>query len=140
MIEIAEARDRAPSPYSQDTGYPPVFYNMVNPRSVSWGEVLRELKAAGMEFTKVPFDEWLRQLRKSAIRGEEKQNPAVKLIEYFEEHHASSLTARNGINGHGISFETRAAERDSAMMRSLPSPIENKAIQKFVSRWLRRWT
>lgn len=117
-----------------------MFYNIVNPRGVPWEDVLKELKAAGLNFNTVSFEEWLRELRKSAARGQEKINPAVKLIEYFEEHYASSLTSQNGYEGHGVSFETRAAERDSAMMRSLPTPIEGNAIQKYVARWLPRWS
>ncbi|KAI1097408.1 acetyl-CoA synthetase-like protein [Jackrogersella minutella] len=140
ILEIAAARDRAPSPVIQDSNYPPVFYNIVNPRSVSWDELLEELKAAGLEFTKVSFEEWLRRLRKSALLGDEKLNPAVKLIDYFEQHHASSLDVNNRPEVYGVYFETKAAENDSAMMRSLPSPIENKAIGKFLSRWLQRWT
>ncbi|KAI2635716.1 acetyl-CoA synthetase-like protein [Hypomontagnella submonticulosa] len=140
ILELAETREQSPLPVAQDSNNPPVFYNIVNPRGVPWDDVLRELKVAGLNFNTVPFEEWLRELRKSAARGQEKINPAVKLIEYFEEHYASNLSSQNGYEGSGVTFVTQAAERDSAMMRSLPTPVEGNAIQKYVARWLPRWS
>ncbi|OTB03018.1 hypothetical protein M426DRAFT_264025 [Hypoxylon sp. CI-4A] len=139
MLQLAETRDKAPAPKPQGDGNPAIFYNLVNPNGASWDEVLEELQDAGLEFTKVPFEEWIMMLRKSAARGEEEQNPAVKLIEYYEDEYAPSSSLKSEAGGYGLSFETKAAERDSEVMRSLPSAIDDDAIQKYVSQWLRRW-
>ena len=75
-------------------------------------------------------------LRKSAAQGDEMSNPAVKLIEYFEK----SYGVREGFEGKDITFETTAAQRDSAALRSAPKMIDAGYVRMFLDTWLQQWS
>lgn len=140
MLELSAALEHAPSPGAMDNTNPPIFYNMVNPHVFQWDELLEELRRAGLKFEAVRFGGWLRELQESATRGEEQQNPAVKLIDYYKQHYAGELAEVNGFKDHTLRFETKAIERDTAVLRSPPALIEGGHIQKFVAKWMQRWT
>ena len=74
-------------------------------------------------------------LRKSAAQGDEIRNPAVKLIEYFEKNYGGDENTRR----EGLTFETTAAQRVSAALRSAPKVVENGSVRKFLIVWLQRW-
>ncbi len=98
----------------------------------SWAELLAELHAAGLDFHTIPVADWLRRLEQSAARGDEVRNPAVKLLEFFDEN-------LGGSEDKGIAFETTAARRDSAALRSPPRIIEDGYVRMFLKAWLLRW-
>ncbi|KAL8904938.1 MAG: hypothetical protein Q9207_002932, partial [Kuettlingeria erythrocarpa] len=93
------------------------LYNVLNPRTFSWAEILDELRASGLHFAAQPFAEWLALLKASASKGEEEDNPAIKLLEYFETGHGAG---EGSVGGGGIRFDTSAAERDSRALREAP--------------------
>lgn len=74
-------------------------------------------------------------LQKSAAQGEEIHNPAVKLIEYFEK----SYGVVEGFERKDITFETTAAQRDSAALRSAPKMIDPGHVRMVLASWLQRW-
>ncbi|KAF4627915.1 hypothetical protein G7Y89_g10239 [Cudoniella acicularis] len=118
-----------------------IFYNIVNPETFTWASLLSELHSAGLEFETIPFNEWLQKLRKSAADQDgEKQNPAVKLIEFFENSYGKGGEARvgQGYNG-GITFETEAVRRDSITLRNPLRIIEDGYVKEFLKRWLEIW-
>jgi hypothetical protein len=136
MVELTVTLEKAPSPVSLDSINPPIFYNMVNPALFSWQDVLAELKKTSLDFEVVTFGEWLQKLQKSAARGDEMRNPAVKLVDYYKHHYQSE--GNDAKEGVGI-FQTRAAVRDTRVMQSPPDLIVGGHIRKFVARWMQRW-
>ncbi|KAI1425249.1 acetyl-CoA synthetase-like protein [Xylaria sp. FL1777] len=147
FLEIDDTLRSSPRPHVIDRVNPPVFYNMVNPDTFSWDRLLQALKEAGLDFEAVSFADWLQLLRDDAARGNEKYNPAVKLLGYFEDRYKSNLgdepNGTNGTNGSesgGISWDTRILQRDSGTMRTPPKIIEDGYVKKFISKWLPVWT
>ena len=74
-------------------------------------------------------------LQKSAAQGKEIHNPAVKLIEYLKK----SYGVIGGFEGKDITFETTAAQRDSAALRSAPKMIDAGHVRMILASWLQRW-
>jgi hypothetical protein len=136
MVELTVTLEQAPSPVSLDSINPPIFYNMVNPAVFSWQDVLAELKKTSLDFEVVTFGEWLQKLQKSAARGDEMRNPAVKLVDYYKHHYQSK--GNDAKEGVGM-FQTRAVVRDTRVMQSPPDLIMGGHIRKFVARWMQRW-
>ncbi|PYH40351.1 putative NRPS-like enzyme [Aspergillus saccharolyticus JOP 1030-1] len=108
-------------------------YNLTNPYPFAWGELLRSLGALGMEFQVVGFAEWLDRLRESEARGEERVNPAVKLVGHYE-------AMYSGEGRKEPSFCTERAERDSVTLRNGRLRIvEDGILGRYVRDWLERW-
>ena len=110
ILEVDRTVQSAPKPCAMDGTNPPVIYNMCNPHSFSWDQLLKELRTAGLEFKAVSYGDWLQCLRDSALTGNVEQNPAVKLLDHFELRYNLSLgtsvddTGSSGIkvNGAGL--------------------------------------
>lgn len=98
--------------------------------------MLKELRSFGLDFETVPFSAWLQQMKASAANGDEVQNPAIKLIEYFE----TSYGGLGGTAEEDVEFKTTAAERDSAALRCAPRMIEDGYVKKFLRTWMGRWS
>lgn len=80
----------------------------------------------------MPRSDWLEKLRiSSAQETEVDRNPAVKLIEYFE--------SPEGLENGEIIFDTTAAQRDSAALRSAPDIIKEGYLRSFWSLWMLKW-
>lgn len=95
-----------------------------------------ELRGVGLDFATIPFADWVKKLRESAARVDEAHNPAVKLVEFFE----NSYEAGNGLEDNNITFETKAGQRDSAALKSAPDIIHDGYIKKYWVKWLPQWT
>ncbi|KAL8722185.1 MAG: hypothetical protein Q9225_001281 [Loekoesia sp. 1 TL-2023] len=123
----------SPSNHSNEAS---VLYNIVNPYTFSWEDLLKELHASGLEFTTVTFPEWLQMLRDSAAKGDdESRNPAVKLVDYFGKTYRGEESSPGG----DVTFDTVRAQRDSAALMSAPRLFEEGHVRKFLGQWLRRW-
>ncbi|KAI1773294.1 acetyl-CoA synthetase-like protein [Hypoxylon cercidicola] len=133
LLELDQTLRAAPRPCAIDPITPPVFYNMVNPALFRWEDLLVSLKEAGLDFEAVPFEQWLQMLRDDDARGNEKQNPAVKLVGYFEQRYG-------GGSAGSIVFDTKVIQRDSAVMRKPPQILKDGYVKKFLDRWQRRWS
>ncbi|PLB54581.1 acetyl-CoA synthetase-like protein [Aspergillus steynii IBT 23096] len=131
ILEIATTCGRGPPPRKTNAAHPAVFYNLVNPSEFEWLDVLSQLRRAGLEFGIVPFSQWLDALRDSAARGEEEQNPAIKLVEYYEETYAA------GRRGKQARFEVDYARRDSEVMRGACDVLGMGLVEKFWEVWRR---
>lgn len=129
-----------------------IFYNLVNPHVFSWDDLLAELHTSGLEFTPVPFHDWLQMLQKSAERGDELRNPVVKLIDYIEQTYGDSdgnetttITTnlkkrrRKGKGSGSLTFDSGPAQRDSVAIRSAPDVAKSGLVRKFLVVWLQRW-
>lgn len=133
-MEISSSLEQAPRPKALDDMNPPIFYNLVNPDLFPWDMLLEELKKTGLQFQTVPFQDWLCDIQKSAEKGDERHNSAIKLIDYYKMHYGSDVS-----EDETIVFETKPTTRDAAVLRSPPNLVEERLIQKFVERWLQRW-
>ena len=120
-----------PSSSSSSPSPPQLVYNLLNPHTFTWSSLLHTLRDH-LHFQIVPFAHWLALLKESATKGEEEDNPAVKLLEYFE------MNYREGIGGGGCVFETDNAERDSRL-GDAPRVLEEGLVGKFVGRWMESW-
>ncbi|KAH8428587.1 uncharacterized protein LDX57_006283 [Aspergillus melleus] len=132
ILEIAHTCAQGPVPAGLDKVDPPIFYNLVNPHEFAWLDLLSRLRTAGLEFTTVPFAQWLDGLRDSSARGEEEQNPAVKLVEYYEQ------TYTQGGKSRGAKFEVDVARRDSEKMRKTIDVVGMGLVEKFLGVWERQ--
>ncbi|KAF2836216.1 acetyl-CoA synthetase-like protein [Patellaria atrata CBS 101060] len=135
ILELSQSLTKSSTLNGVDPRRSDIFYNLVNPKEFSWDDLLEELRAAGLQFETIPFTEWLQKLQKSATLGQENRNPAVKLIEYFK----TSYGFDHGVGDKRVRFETKAAERDSATMRSPPDIVKDGYVRKFLRSWMRRW-
>lgn len=127
-------KSRHPLGYEPDVN-PEIFYNLLNPRPFQWSSLLTELSEAGLKFDTVPFMDWMEKLQESAAHGDELKNPAVKLIEFFEEEFGAQDSFEKGC----LMFETSAAQRDAQILRDPPRIVEDGYIRKFLGAWLEKW-
>ena len=135
ILELPGTPTTSSTPLGSGIRDPSIFYNLVNPHVFSWEDFLSELHAGGLELSPVSFNNWRQMLQKSAAQGEEIHNPAVKLIEYFEK----SYGVVEGFERKDITFETTAAQRDSAVLRSAPKMIDAGHVRMVLASWLQRW-
>jgi thioester reductase-like protein len=113
------------------------IYNLCNSRSFPWSCLLDTLEHDGFEFDTLPFEEWLHRLRESEARGEERANPAVKLIHYYEQMHG--VQSSFGASKSKI-FITERAERDSVTLRNGRLRIvDDRILSCYARDWLTRW-
>ncbi|KAI5308896.1 hypothetical protein KEM55_004598 [Ascosphaera atra] len=113
---------------------PPRMFNLVNPIRCHWDDILKELAKSGLEFQVVPFQNWLEMLRESSAKSEVAINPAIKLIDYFED-----LYGDGSVGVGGVQFEVKTAKQFSSAMKSPPDIIEQGLVGKFLSNWLPKW-
>lgn len=136
ILELSDALAGLSRAHSDNSTDDSGVYNLVNPHIFSWEDLLSELHACGLEFTSKPFRDWLQLLRKSAAQEDEMRNPAIKLLEYFENNHK----AEESLAGEGVTFVTTAAQRYSSALKSAPKVVETGPVRKFLTRWLYRWS
>jgi hypothetical protein len=153
ILQLADKLDSAPRPYHLDASNPPIFYNLVNPASFAWSDLLRALRSVpGIPpFAEVSPALWLAKLRASAALGQEERNPAVKLLDYYEQQYGGGETAdeekANGVNRaraatgrrSAVVFDTTAAQRECPVLRNPPRILEDGYVEKFLKRWLMSW-
>lgn len=106
------------------------FHNIVNPKYGSWETLVPSiLEYFGKDRVEVVnFTTWLEALRESAAKAEDvKQNPAIKLMDWFEgmEAHANDSVAE---------LETEESQKSSETLRSLEA-VGNE----WMSIWLKQW-
>lgn len=113
---------------------PEIVYNLQSPHTFSWtATLLPLLKSAGLVFTPSPISIWLAKLRESANTTTVEQNPAVKLVEYYERAYGK------GNPGGKVDFEIGKAERDSETLRNAPDLVKDGYIERFLETWLKSW-
>ncbi|KAL4757625.1 uncharacterized protein BDW70DRAFT_171160 [Aspergillus foveolatus] len=110
IMEIARVCSSYSSHDNRDDGDDSV-YNLCNPHTFTWSAMLNALRQHGYEFQTVPFDDWLEKLRQSEGRGEELQNPAVKLVDHYKAMYGGNAPKPK-------IFRTDKAERDSETLRN----------------------
>ncbi|KAL9129611.1 MAG: hypothetical protein Q9217_001967 [Psora testacea] len=141
-----------------------LVYNLRSPHTFSWTEyLLPAIAAAGLAFQPVAFAEWIQQLRnlssgpsKSSsceltygnIRIDGKlstpeaaaspeHNPALKLIDFFEEEFApgDESSSRDG----KVVFDISEAVKASQELRNAEHVIDSGLVEKMVGVWMDKW-
>ncbi|KAL8631707.1 hypothetical protein Q9189_002614 [Teloschistes chrysophthalmus] len=122
-----------------------LVYNINSPHTFSWTTgFLPALRAAGLEFDTVSFEDWhqrLRSLSSSSNSSTNKAaanpdtNPALKLLQYYE----SAFTGKNETKDGRVVFEIEKAKRDSVALRGAEDVIESGMVGKMVGSWMERW-
>ena len=105
ILEVSRTVQSGPRPCDIDSTSLPVVYNMCNPQLFSWDQFLEKVRETGLEFETLPFSDWMQLLRNSASNGDEKQNPAVKLLDHFELRYSmsNSTNVKNtGVNDNKV--------------------------------------
>ncbi|KAH6650756.1 putative NRPS-like enzyme, partial [Chaetomium tenue] len=148
ILQLADKLDSAPRPCDLDASNPPIFYNLVNPASFAWADLLRALHSIPSipPFVEVSSALWLAKLRASAALGQEERNPAVKLLDYYEQQYGGREVV-NSVDGvrdaagqkSAVVFDTTAAQRDCPVLRNPPMILEDGYVKKFLKRWLMSW-
>ncbi|KAG9850500.1 acetyl-CoA synthetase-like protein, partial [Aureobasidium melanogenum] len=101
------------------------FVHLVNPREADWQDILPHVQnSLDRELQVVAYEEWLSDLQASAEREPTEANPAVKLIDFFEE------------NRHDLkpSFSTVNAQEMSETLATL-----EPANGQWMELWMKQW-
>ncbi|OJJ47320.1 hypothetical protein ASPZODRAFT_166529 [Penicilliopsis zonata CBS 506.65] len=112
-------------------------YNICNPHTFAWTALLGRLRTGGFEFETVELATWLDALRASRARGEERINPAVKLVEHYEQMYGATGKNKKTIMPR---FVTDKAERESRTLRNgRLRMVQDGILDIYVRDWRRRW-
>ncbi|KAL8706728.1 MAG: hypothetical protein Q9201_000253 [Fulgogasparrea decipioides] len=120
-----------------------LVYNITSPHTFSWtASFLPALRSAGLDFQTVPFEEWIKRLHLLSSQpssanpaADPDQNPALKLLQYYE----SSFRDRDEEQDGRIEFEIGKATRDSGALRDAPDVVACGLVEKMVGWWMSRW-
>ena len=137
---------KQPSPHASGKGKGNVelVYNVNSPHTFAWTSTfLPALRAAGIQFETVPFEDWIQRLRslssnhspdKPAAADPDK-NPALKLLQYYE----SAFTDKDEPRDGRAEFDTEKAKRDSKALREAEDVFESGLVGKMVGWWMEKW-
>ncbi|KAL8778824.1 MAG: hypothetical protein Q9194_001781 [Teloschistes cf. exilis] len=122
-----------------------LVYNIDSPHTFSWTtSFLPALRAAGLEFDTVSFEEWHQRLRSLSSSSKSSTNeaaanpdtnPALKLLQYYE----SAFTGKDEKKDGRVVFEIEKAKRNSGALRGAEDVIESGMVGKMVGSWMERW-
>ncbi|KAG1900203.1 putative aminoadipate reductase [Suillus fuscotomentosus] len=128
---------------------PPVAVNLVHPRPVAWGTLMRpvadaisERKITSAPLPLVPFSEWFEKVESSAKNASEaniKRVPAIKLLNFMRSMSRSDIATRASGEMHlevgGLtSFATVVAQRVSPTVKEL-EPLSSATATQWVDYW-----
>ncbi|KAK2603577.1 hypothetical protein QQS21_004257 [Conoideocrella luteorostrata] len=137
-LAIAAERDMSEHHSTVNKKQPPAVYNLVNPNLFSWSDLLPELRRAGLKFESISMKKWLAALKTRALMNDDveaQRNPAVKLLQHFEERYDTPDGSKAG----SILFDTKVAQSNSVVLRAPPDIIGDGYVRKFVESWLKQW-
>ena len=75
----------------------------------------------------IPYDEWLQRVRSCPPSMTPSENPAVRLVDFFE---ADFLRMSCG----GMILDTTHSKEHSATLRSL-GPVDRELVMKYIRAW-----
>ena len=143
-----------------------LVYNLRSPRTFTWTkDLLPALAATGLSFRPIPFAEWTQQLRtlssgpsktntqapkfgsngtngeilprEAAAAADPEQNPALKLIDFFERDFAPREQGAAGVGK--IVFDIEAAVGASPALRDAPDVLGSGLLEKMMGVWMGKW-
>ncbi|KAK4244508.1 hypothetical protein C7999DRAFT_35113 [Corynascus novoguineensis] len=107
---------------------PEPIYHIDNPVQQPWAEMVRML-ADALDIPRsniVPFDEWVRRVRRSPL-APETDNPAARLIDFLEFHFRRMSCG-------GLLLDLAKACRDSPALAAV-GPVSEDVVKKYVASW-----
>jgi len=107
---------------------PEPIYHIDNPVQQPWTEMVRML-ADALDIPRsniVPFDEWVRRVRRSPL-APEIDNPAARLIDFLEFHFRRMSCG-------GLLMDLAKACRDSPALAAV-GPVSEDVVKKYVASW-----
>lgn len=115
------------SPVPQDAGEAKSarFTHLLNPQQADWQHIIPHIQAVlSKSLEIVSYEEWLGELQNSAEQEHDEGNPAVKLIDFFEE------------NGKELKpkFSTAKAQELSKTLATL-GPVNGEWIELWMKQW-----
>lgn len=115
------------------------YFNLVSRYSHSWNNhVLPVLDQAGLKFKRVPFTTWFSQLQShpagDAQTATEKQLPAIKLAEYYNELYGESAEQTSMAR-----YELVEGCKHIPALRDCPNVVDGDLIAKFLCAWIKEW-
>lgn len=118
---------RSDSPVLQDAGEDKSarFIHLLNPQQADWQHIIPHIQAVLSENLEiVSYEEWLGELQTSAEQEHDEANPAVKLIDFFEE------------NGKELKpkFSTSKAQELSKTLATL-GPVNGEWMELWMKQW-----
>ncbi|KXH34919.1 hypothetical protein CSIM01_01955 [Colletotrichum simmondsii] len=132
ILELVNA-NVAPQPSERDTD-PDLVYHVLNPTRFHWTrDMLPSLSEAGLQFERLPTNQWMDKLRES--ERDPKKNPPIKLLDWFESKYGRTASANKGV----LAYSTEETERDSPTLRELPDVTDVWFITTLVERLKARW-
>lgn len=132
ILELVNA-NAAPQPSERDTD-PDLVYHILNPTRFHWTrDMLPSLSKAGLQFERLPTNQWMDRLRQS--ERDPKKNPPIKLLDWFESKYGRTASASKGV----LAYLTKETEKDSPTLRGLSDVTDVKFITTLVERLKARW-
>ncbi|KAF8511947.1 L-aminoadipate-semialdehyde dehydrogenase [Hysterangium stoloniferum] len=107
----------------------PLLWHVVQPTQVPWSSILDYLTACGLNFKRIPREDWLTTLW--ASNPDPIQNPTIKLLSFYERKYAEGNYA-----GKAQVMCTEKVEKWSSALRDAPYPDEGM-VKKWVESWRR---
>ena len=124
-----------------------LVYNLRSPHTFSWtSDYLPALANAGLSFSSVPFKTWIEKLRSLAsARADSKRtaqpaadpnkNPAIKLVDFFDNDFAGEGGKKDG----RVILDISEAEKVSTALKNTPDVIKSGLAGKMLKVWLAKW-
>jgi hypothetical protein len=128
IIELAGLQDdEADAPINNQSI--PVFHT-VNPASCSWSDLLPTIVSSlGSSVKVVDWSTWLAALQASQETSDPSQNPAIKLLDFYEQ---ADSKGRAGL-------ELPRLETDVTAQRSRTLREVEKVGSAWMETWMRQW-
>ncbi|CAF1427608.1 unnamed protein product [Adineta steineri] len=98
-------------------------HHIQNPYVITWSQLIKYLKSAGLHFKVVPTEEWIHQLLGNP------KNPAYSLAAFFEKTFADGKICHIG------QFSLEKTIRRTAILQNCP-PIGQQLIQRYIKYWI----
>ncbi|KAL9623500.1 MAG: hypothetical protein Q9160_002180 [Pyrenula sp. 1 TL-2023] len=109
-------------------------WNVVNPKTTPWQDILKFLKEAGLDFNVVETSTWIETLEKSEKLDGPERNPAVKLIGFWKAKYCNKGGALNEENIGKASEPLQPGARTWAT-HVKPQSVDSALIRRFVEAW-----
>ncbi|GAW27379.1 putative nrps-like enzyme [Rosellinia necatrix] len=110
-------------------------YHVLNPRRFHWTrDMLPSLAKAGLEFERLPTDQWMERLRGSD--RDPAKNPPIKLLEWFESKYGHGKPATQG---GGLVYLTDETRGRSETLRNVPDVTEVGFVGMMLGRLRKHW-